>query len=480
MKRFTNTIFKHLSKPLVVALLAVHPLKPMADYLEGDANEPADKPNIIVIFIDDMGWGDLSSFGSKVANTPAIDQLAKEGMAFEQYYVNSPVCSPSRIALSTGQYPLRWGITSYLDNRATNAKRGIQNWLDPKAPMLARSLKKAGYATGHFGKWHMGGQRDVDDAPPITDYGFDQSLTNFEGMGPKLLPLTRNGRNTFNRTWRDAERLGPYMYMQRSRITTGFIDAAIGFIDRAADDGKPFYVNIWPDDVHGPWWPPAEDYNIANSGGRRGLYLAVLESMDRQFEALFDYIRQDKRLQNNTLILFASDNGPDPGIGDANGLKGYKAHLYEGGIRSPLIVWGPAFMAKDVIGSRNKDSVFSSIDIVPSLLEFADAELVEGVSYDGENLLKTLLGKSQASRKQPLFFNRLPDRHIYKGITENYLDLAVRSGKWKLLCKYDGSEPQLYDLLTDPGESNNVSETHPKKTRALVKEVISWYQNTKR
>jgi uncharacterized sulfatase len=147
---------------------------------------PTRRPNIVMILIDDMGWGDFSCFGNKQAKTPNIDRLAAEGLRFEQFYTASPICSPSRVGLSTGQYPQRWRITSYLNNRAENAARGMDHWLDPQAPMLSRMLQNAGYATGHFGKWHMGGQRDVDDAPPITAYGFDASLTNFEGMGPSF------------------------------------------------------------------------------------------------------------------------------------------------------------------------------------------------------------------------------------------------------------------------------------------------------
>ena len=168
---------------------------------------PRDRPNIILVFIDDMGWGDFSCFGNEAANTPHIDRLAEEGLRFDQFYANSPICSPSRVAISTGQYPQRWKITSYLSNRDHNTKRGMAQWLDPKAPMLARSLKKAGYATGHFGKWHMGGQRNVADAPPISMYGFDESLTNFEGIGPKLLPLTlKPGQDPQKpgRIWGDA------------------------------------------------------------------------------------------------------------------------------------------------------------------------------------------------------------------------------------------------------------------------------------
>jgi uncharacterized sulfatase len=123
--------------------------------------QATDRPNIILVFIDDMGWGDFSCFGNEDASDPHIDRLAKEGIRFEQFYVNSPICSPSRVAISTGQYPQRWKISSYLGHRAQNVKRGMAQWLDPKAPMLARALKKSGYTTGHFGKWHMGGQRDV-------------------------------------------------------------------------------------------------------------------------------------------------------------------------------------------------------------------------------------------------------------------------------------------------------------------------------
>lgn len=221
--------------------------------MHSGAMELPQAPNIVMVLIDDMGWGDFSCFGNAEAKTPNIDRTAREGLSFSQFYVNSPICSPSRVAFSTGQYPQRWNITSYLAFRDQNEKRGMAQWLDPKAPMLARTLQQAGYATGHFGKWHMGGQRDVTDAPAITAYGFDRSLTNFEGMGPKLLPLITRADGSEGKIWEDAERLGtPFTWMPRSRITSGFIDAAIPFIDQARAAGKPFYVNLWLDDVHSP------------------------------------------------------------------------------------------------------------------------------------------------------------------------------------------------------------------------------------
>ena len=249
----------------------------------------AARPNIVLVFIDDMGWGDFSCFGNRDVQTPEIDRLASEGIRFEQFYVDSPICSPSRTAISTGQYPQRWKITSYLSNRDHNKRRGLAQWLDPEAPMLARSLQQAGYATGHFGKWHMGGQRNVDNAPPITDYGFDDSLTNFEGMGTKLLPLVlKPGQQKPGRIWADAERLGDgYRWMLRSKITGGFVDAATAFMKNARKAEKPFYINVWPDDVHSPFWPPVDKW----ADGKTGLYLSVLEEMDRQLGKLFDLAR---------------------------------------------------------------------------------------------------------------------------------------------------------------------------------------------
>lgn len=440
----------------------------------GLSNEATTRPNIILVFIDDMGWADLSCFGNKEAKTPNIDRMAAEGIAFEQFYVNSPICSPSRVAISTGQYPQRWNITSYLDNRRGNKQRGMANWLDPKAPMLARSLKEAGYATGHFGKWHLGGQRDVAEAPPITDYGFDESLTNFEGMGPKLLPLTmKPGWKEPGRIWADAERLGePVTWMQRSTITGGFVDAALRFIEKAESDKRPFYINLWPDDVHSPFFPPVEKWGK----NKRASYLAVLEEMDRQLGPLFDYVRGHKDLRDNTLILICSDNGHEPGAGQAGILKGSKTNLFEGGIRSPLVVWGLGLMAREALGTRNKMSVFAAIDFAPSLLKLAGAKPPPGVSYDGEDLLDTLLGKSTTSRRAPIFFSRPPDRKNFYGF-KNLPDLAVRHGKWKLLCDYDGGRPYLYNVITDPGESENLAEAQPEVAKELMRKVTDWHQS---
>lgn len=435
------------------------------------------KPNVILVFIDDMGWADFSCFGNTDAQTPNIDKLASEGISFEQFYVNSPICSPSRVAISTGQYPQRYNITSYLSHRSQNAERGIANWLDPKAPMLARSLQEAGYATGHFGKWHMGGQRDVTDAPAISEYGFDESLTNFEGMGAKLLPLTKDESGKVGRIWEKAEALGePVTWMQRSEITNGFIDAAIPFMEKAQAAGKPFYVNLWPDDVHSPFWPSYEAYGVAKEAGKRGLYLAVLEEMDKQFGKLFEYIQQNDKLCDNTLVLICSDNGPELGAGRAGILKGYKTHLYEGGIRSSLVVWGPGFIKGNVKGKRNKTSVFTALDLTPSLLDFTGTRAPENVAYDGENKIETILGESTSSREKPVFYSRPPDRKNFYGF-ENLPDLAMRDGNWKLLCDYDGSHPELYDIVADPGETKNMVDAKPEIVDSMTKQLVGWWHS---
>lgn len=433
-------------------------------------------PNFIVVLIDDMGWGDFSCFGNKDATTPNVDRLAAEGIRFSQFHVNSAICSPSRCALTTGQYPQRWRINSYLNNRRDNERRGVANWLDPKAPTLARILQQNGYATGHFGKWHLGGQRDVDDAPPINAYGFDESLTNFEGMGPKLLPLTmKPGDNAPGKIWADAERLGkPATWMLRSKITTGFIDAAIPFIDKAVAGKRPFFVNLWPDDVHGPWWPPVEKWGES----KREKYLAVLEEMDRQLGKLFDRVRSTPELRDNTLILVCSDNGPEPGAGSAGPFRGSKTTLYEGGTRSPLIAWGPGLIDKRKAGSRNEESVFAAFDLVPSLLAVAGIAGPEGTKFDGENLAAVLLGRSTDSRRAPICWRRPPDRKTASAtLTERLPDLAMRDGNWKLLCDYDGTAPQLYDLARDRGETTNLAAQQSEIVARMSRTLLAWHQS---
>ena len=432
------------------------------------------QPNFVFVLIDDMGWGDFSCFGNKEAKTPNIDRLAAEGLRFSQFYVNSPICSPSRCAFVTGQYPQRWRINSFLGNRADNNRNGNAQWLDLKAPTLARTLKDVGYATGHFGKWHLGGQRDVDDAPAITAYGYDVSLTNFEGMGPKLLPLTlKPGDTEPKKIWADAERLGgPVTWMNRTDITAGFADAALKFIDQAASKQQPFYVDLWPDDVHSPYFPPLEKW----SPEKHRIYLAVLEEMDRQLGRLFDRIRGDAALRDNTVFVICSDNGPEPGAGSAGPFRGKKSQLFEGGLRSSLVVWAPGLMDKAKVGTLDASSVFAAMDLAPSLAHLAGTK--SPVGLDGANLSSTLLGRAPASHPGAIFWRRPPERKVWlPALAVPQPDLAVREGDWKLLCEYDGSKPLLYDLSKDVGEMTNLAAKESAVTERLTAAVLAWHRS---
>ena len=464
--------FPRLAAALLAAVVAPD-LPAQAPGSTGAAARP--RPNVVLVLIDDMGWGDFSCFGNTAARTPNIDRLAAEGLRFSQFYVASPICSPSRAGISTGQYPHRWRITSFLNNRAENEARGMAQWLDPRAPMLARILRDAGYAAGHFCKWHLGGQRDVGDAPLITEYGFDRSLTNFEGLGPRVLPLldARDGSPPRRHALgSDTLGRGEIEWTDRDAVTPRFVDAAVGFIREAAAAGKPFYVNLWPDDVHSPFFPPAA---LRGDGAKRTLYHAVLERMDAQLAPLFDEIRRTPSLRDNTLVLVCSDNGPEDGAGSAGPYRGTKVMLYEGGVRSPLVVWGPGFIPAGRAGTWNRSSVLAAIDLAPSLLALAGVRPPEGVAFDGEALPRVLAGEAGESRRGPLFFRRPPDRGAYYGVA-NLPDLAVRHGRWKLLCEYDGSGLELYDLEADPGESRDVSAAHPEEVTRLRTSLLAWHQ----
>lgn len=432
------------------------------------------RPNIIVVLADDLGYGDLGCYGGTGARTRNIDRLASEGIRFTQFTVASPICSPSRTAFMTGQYPARWSITSFISDRAANEKRGMAQWLDLKAPSLPRTLKRSGYATGHFGKWHLGGGRDVGEAPLITQYGFDASLTQFEGMGDRVLPLMSAQNGELERKLPlgvASEKLGrgKVRWVKRSETTKAFVDGALGFIRQAEKDDRPFYINLWPDDVHSPFDPPR---NRRGDGSKRALYHGVLETMDEQLGPLFDAIRSSPKLRENTLILFAGDNGPEPGAGSAGPFRGTKGTLYEGGIREPFIVWGPGLIPEAMRGTTNSTSVVSGVDVAPSLLALAGATAPADARFDGEDLGRTLIGREKATRTRPLFWKRPPDR---PGPTRAPLpDLAMRDGKWKLLVEADGSGPQLYDLTTDPGETRNCAEAQPDLVKRLRKAVLAW------
>ncbi len=438
------------------------------------ANASEDKPNILFIFIDDMGFADPSCFGNPLMKTPHIDRLAAEGIKLTNFYVNSPICSASRVALTTGQYQGRWKIHSYLNTRAGNANRGMANFLDPSAPTTAKKLKAAGYATAHFGKWHMGGGRDVDDAPLPQAYGFDESLVSFEGLGDRLIS-NPNGVEK-------ARQLGQGEIIQctrweRIQIQT---DRAIDFIKRHQDE--PFYVRLFPNDVHDKHEPlpgSADKYASVSDFQPEKDFLAVLEELDRQIGRIVNEI--DKLgLGKKTLIVFTSDNGPTDWpkkyldgswpAGFTGPYHGRKWSLFEGGVRMPFIARWKGTIPE---GAEDNESIVSAIDMSPTLCHFAGVPTEQNL--DGLDRSDVLLGKPSA-RTKPVFWQYGHPHAILKGGKPDFQSptFSMREGRWKFLVNPDGSEAQLYDLETDEGETNNLLANEPERAAAMAEELAQW------
>jgi arylsulfatase A-like enzyme len=432
-----------------------------------------EKPNILVIFIDDMGFADPSCFGNPLMKTPHIDKLAAEGVKLTNFYVNSPICSASRVALTTGQYQGRWKIHSFLNTRAGNANRGMTDYLDSSAPTTAKKLKTAGYATAHFGKWHMGGGRDVDDAPLPQAYGFDESLVSFEGLGDRIISNPKGVRR--------ARALGhgnviPCQRWERMQIQT---DRTIDFIRRHRD--RPFYVRLFPNDVHDAHVPrpgSADKFKSVSDDPYVRDFFAVLEEMDRQIGRVVSTI-DELNLGKKTLILFTSDNGPTdwprkyktgPPAGFTGPYRGRKWSLFEGGIRMPFIArWTGTIPA----GIEDTSSVMSAIDVSPTICRFAGVSAEKNL--DGIDRGDVLVGKA-ARRPKPVFWQYGHPHAILKGGKPEHQSptFAMRDGRWKFLVNPDGSEAQLYDLEADEGETANLLSKQPKRAAAMAAQISAW------
>jgi arylsulfatase A-like enzyme len=428
------------------------------------AAEPV-RPNIIIVLADDLGWGDLSCYGGTIAKTPHLDRMAKEGVRFTQAYVASPICSPSRCGIITGQFPARWKITSYLQTRAGNRACEMADFLDPAAPSLPRNLKKAGYATAHIGKWHLGGGRDVMDAPKFAAYGYDKALGTYESPEPHPDITAKNW------IWSLDDRV------KRWDRTKWMVDQTLDFLKTNPD--KPCFVNLWLDDTHTPWVPTADDQTTNKKGGAagkgdtRGRFAKVLVEMDRQLGRMLDEILESKR---PTLVIFLGDNGPLPTFMQSRtaGLRGSKLSLYEGGIRVPLIAWGPGIVKP---GVTNTDTVFSALDLFPSICKLCAAPLAKGYDSDGEDLSPSLFGTAMPKRTRPLFweYGRNDTSFAYpKDGGNRSPNLAAREGNWKLLVNSSGGKAELYDLAADPKETKDLAGTHPEETKRLTDAVLQW------
>ena len=349
------------------------------------ATATAARPNIVFILADDLGPGDIGCYGGKIAPTPNIDRMAAEGTKFEQFYVASPVCSPSRCGLITGQFPARWRITSYLANKKRNRGGEMADFLDPQAPSLPRALHDAGYRTAHFGKWHLGGGRDVTDAPKFAAYGYDEHAGTYESPEPDP-DITAT-----DWIWSDKDK---FKRWQRSEF---FVDKTLDFLRRNKDE-SPCFVNLWLDDVHSPWIPSADAYNEKEKNVLKNLK-PVIREMDRQIGRLLDGLKE-LGIDDNTLVIFASDNGPYPHIaGRTNGVRGCKFSLYEGGIRLPFIVRWPGVTPA---GEVDATTVVGAVDMYPTLCRLAGVETPTGVQFDGVDRSDAFKGHAIGEREQPL------------------------------------------------------------------------------
>jgi arylsulfatase A-like enzyme len=420
----------------------------------------ADKPNIIFLLTDDMGYGDCGCYGGKFVPTPNIDRLAKEGTKFTQFYAMAPVCSPSRTAFLTGTFPARWKITTFLQTRAGNRAAEQVDFLDPKAPSIARTLKANGYVTGHFGKWHMGGGRDVTNAPLFAAYGFDEHAGTYESPEPDPTITATN--------WI----FSPSDKVKRWDRSAYFVGKTLDFLRR--HKGQPCYVNLWPDDVHTPWIPEGTDIakRRKENDESEPNFKAVLAEYDKQVGRLVAGLKE-LGIEDNTILIFSSDNGPMPSFRGlrAGGLRGCKDSLYEGGTRMPFIVRWPGHVPA---GRVDETTVMGGVDIFPMFCQLAGVPLPKDTSFDGQDLSKSFYGQT-LERNKPLFWEYGRNETFFhpRG-RDRSPNVAVREGKWKLLINADGSDAQLYDLDADRKETTNIADKNPEVAKRLTQAALEW------
>ncbi len=420
-------------------------------------------PNVVFILADDLGWGDLKCYGHPFMKTPSLDKLAKQGVRFTQAYMSGSVCSPARAALTTGKYPSTLKIHGHIATHEFNEKRGMANWLDTNEATLPRLLQQSGYATAHIGKWHMGGYNDPA-APAPSEYGFDYTRSALSS-DPNQLEILRN----------------------RPTSTKGVLDEAMNFIEQNKD--KPFYVNAWLADPHSPlnpsveqmdeykWAKPSRWPELQKYEGAIRVYGGTVTEMDKQIGIFIDKLDQ-MGLGENTIVIFSSDNGPEDrfivnasysAMGSPGPFRGVKRSLYEGGIRVPMIVRWPG---KTPANAVDNESVIEGVDLLPTICKLAGAKMPDGLDIDGVDMSDAFLGKPK--KRKPLHWEW---RFLILGRQFDLSPtLAMRDGNWKLLMNPDESRIELYDIVKDPGELNNLAEDKRSIVKKMKKELLSWHK----
>ncbi|MBT7743442.1 MAG: sulfatase-like hydrolase/transferase [Opitutae bacterium] len=418
----------------------------------------ADKPaNIVFIFADDLGYGDLGCYGHPVAKTPRIDRLAKEGVRFTQHYANGPECSPTRTALLTGRYQQRAGglecaigtgnVGRYDEAIELAEKR--QLGLPAKQSVLPSALKTAGYACGVFGKWHLGYEPQFN---PL-EHGWDEF---FGYMGGNVHYFNHRELSDLHVLFQG--RLPVY---RKGYMTHLITDSSIDFIKRNKE--KPFFLFVSHESPHFPFQGPGDERKVVDETNwmeaDAKTYVAMLEDLDSEVGRLLKAL-EESNLVKDTLVIFVSDNGGFAKASHMGPLRGAKSSTLEGGIRVPLIIRWPGRIAS----GNTSDQVCTTFDLTHSILNLAGAKTPAN-PLDGFDVV------DHVAKQKPNFKRTL----YWRGKRGERTWWAVRDGSYKYVRKTEGTtEEWLYDLSKDIGESNDLAKAKPKQVVRLRKLLSVW------
>lgn len=409
------------------------------------------QPNIVFVYADDLGWGDLGCHGHPGILTPYLDRMAREGTDFHQFLVANPVCSPSRTAINTGQYPSRHGVHQHFASHSQNIARGMPDWLSTDAPSLPRMLKQVGYRTAHYGKWHLSGG-GIEDAPLPSAYGYDDAAV-----------FTGPGRNVF-----EGSDIGKPADDEASFLSVAATDHAIRFIKESGDN--PFFINLWLHETHNVVSATTQDRKpYADVAEPQQTYYSAVTRMDRQVGRVLDAVK-NAGIDDRTLIVFSSDNGPENSsqrlkysVGVTGGMKGRKRSLYMGGVCTPFIVRWPGQVPA---GRIDDQTLLGGVDVLPTLLAAAGRELPSAYSPDGINALPALQGRS-LQRSKPLFW-------YWQGRQQgpDWPRFSMRDGTWTLLM--DDNTTELYEVQKDRAQQRNLAARYPDRVKTMQKSIANW------
>lgn len=435
----------------------------------------SERPNILLLLADDLGYRDLSCFGSPAVKTPHLDRLAKEGVKFTHSYAASAVCSPTRASILTGRYPLRFDITKAFND--------VDRWLPESATTIAELLRDNGYVTSHVGKWHLGGLhidkdgRRLSDQPGPRQHGFDFYQTEIEqqplrGIMGKERTLFRKGGTIL---LRNDQRVGKDDPFYPKHLTDANGDFTVRMIERHAASGKPFFLNVWWLVPHTPYEPAPEPHWSATA--TKGIsddqhrFRSMVQHMDAKVGEILGKL-DELGIADNTLVLFTSDNGAAY-EGDIGKLKGGKTDLHEGGIRVPMIARWP----KRIPAGKVSDAFTNSTDLLPTFCEAAGVSLPKDLPLDGVSLLPLMTGGPAPSIEQrgTVFWQLDLYKHLQRHYPKPkpYATEIVRRAKWKMLALH-GEAVELFDVIADPNEQNNLLEEQKDIATSMAKELRAW------